>query len=113
MLAPAYRMRDSEEFRHTIRRGSKGATATLVVHAVPRGEPADSSVGFVVSKAVGTAVVRNRVKRRLRHLMRARIDSLAQPVWLVIRARPAAAQASSATLATDLDRGLGEVLSAQ
>ena len=31
-------------------------------------------VGFVVSKAVGNAVVRNRVKRRLRHLARERLD---------------------------------------
>ena len=34
------------------------------------------TAGFVVSKAIGGAVVRNRVKRRLRHLMSARIGSL-------------------------------------
>ncbi|WP_442880629.1 ribonuclease P protein component, partial [Aeromicrobium sp.] len=55
MLARAQRMRTGEDFRHTIRRGAKGVQPTLVTHVVP-GTGGPTSVGFVVSKAVGSAV---------------------------------------------------------
>jgi ribonuclease P protein component len=67
-------------------------------------------VGFVVSKAVGGSVVRNQVKRRLRHLARERLTSLPGSAVLVVRALPPAASASSAELGTDLDRALARVL---
>lgn len=62
--------------------------------------------GLVVSRAVGPAVVRNRVKRRLRHLLRTRLAVLPAGVVLVVRANPAAAAASSARLGEDLDAAL-------
>lgn len=65
--------------------------------------------GFVVSKAVGPAVTRNRVKRRLRHLVAARLDRLPRGCVLVIRALPAAATAASGELARDLDSALGRL----
>ncbi|GAB1688384.1 hypothetical protein KRM28CT15_01870 [Krasilnikovia sp. M28-CT-15] len=69
--------------------------------------PAGSSdfparAGFVVSKAVGNAVVRNRVRRRLRHLVRPRLDALPPGTLMVVRALPSAAAASSQTLDADL-----------
>jgi ribonuclease P protein component len=67
-------------------------------------------VGFIVSKAVGGAVARNQVKRRLRHLARERLTSLPGSAVLVVRALPAAGSASSAELGADLDRALGRVL---
>jgi len=62
--------------------------------------------GFVVSKAVGNAVVRHRVARRLRHLVADRISGLAPGTSLVVRALPPSADASSAELARDLDSAL-------
>jgi ribonuclease P protein component len=63
-----------------------------------------------VSKAVGNAVIRNRVKRRLRHLARERITSLPGSAVLVVRALPASAEASYEALGAELDRALGRVV---
>lgn len=70
-------------------------------------------VGFVVSKAVGGAVVRNRVKRRLRHAMRERVAGLPSAAVLVVRAQPAAAATSYPELLEDLDRCLDRVRAEQ
>ena len=68
-------------------------------------------VGLVVSKAVGNAVVRNQVKRRLRHLAREHVSTLPGSAVLVVRALPAAASAPAAELRADLERCLRRVLS--
>ena len=65
--------------------------------------------GFVVSKAVGNAVVRHRVTRRLRHLVASRLDALPAGAMLVVRALPPAATATSRELGADLDSGLRKV----
>lgn len=66
---------------------------------------------MVVSKAVGNAVVRNRVKRRLRHLARERLAVLPGSAVLVVRALPAAAISSYDELRRDLTHCLDRVLS--
>jgi len=100
-------MRSGEDFRVAIRRGTKNVQPRLVLHVVP-GTGGSTSVGFVVSKAVGSAVDRNRVKRRLRHLMRNRLDVLPVGSRVVVRALPTSCQASSSTLAEDLDAALAK-----
>jgi ribonuclease P protein component len=102
-------MRSSEDFRATVRQGAKGARPTLVAHVVlPTDGDADAetSVGLVVSRSVGSAVARNRVKRRLRHLMRDRLSQVPRGSRVVVRALPAASLASSTSLAGDLDEAL-------
>lgn len=109
-----------------VRRGRRSGRSRLVVHVLrpdqaagrhrdeavpedvantaPTREPTGSTrVGFVVSKAVGTAVVRHRVTRRLRHLVRDRLPALPAGTLVVVRALPAAADASSRELGADLD----------
>lgn len=73
---------------------------TLVLHVRATDVP-PSRAGFIVSKAVGGAVVRNRVKRRLRHLVAERLDTMVRPGDVVVRALPAAASEPS-RLAPDL-----------
>ena len=70
----------------------------------------DDTVGFVVSKAVGNAVTRTLVKRRLRHLVRERLTELPAGALLVVRAQPAAADATYAELRDQLDRCLQRCL---
>jgi ribonuclease P protein component len=62
------------------------------VHVVSRPD-ATCRAGFVVSKAVGGAVTRNRVKRRLRHMLAAQLADQTKGVDVVVRALPAAATA--------------------
>jgi ribonuclease P protein component len=67
-------------------------------------------IGFVVSKAVGNAVVRNRTKRVLRSLMSARTAALPDGVDVVIRVKPDLPGTPTAILAQDLDKLLSKVL---
>ena len=114
MLPAAHRLLDSDAFRLTVRSGRRSGSGTLVVHLDLREPGQPVRVGFVVSKAVGNAVVRNRVKRRLRHLTREHLPALAGlpgSAVLVVRALPASASATSAELDADLRRCLTRVTS--
>ncbi|MEU4232803.1 MULTISPECIES: ribonuclease P protein component [unclassified Nonomuraea] len=109
VLSRQSRMRRGEEFEAAVKRGKRAGRPTLVVHL---GISGDSTplVGFVVSRAVGGAAVRNKVKRRLRHLMRDRLDRLPRGSLLVVRANPPAASARYEHLAAELDLALDRLL---
>lgn len=107
MLPAAHRMRRSADFERTVRQGARAGRNTLVVHLVTRTDPGPGpAVGFVVSKGVGNAVVRNRVKRRLRALTTERLPVLPSDTDLVVRALGPAATADYATLGQELDGAL-------
>lgn len=107
MLPAAHRMRDGDMFRSTIRGGVKAVQADLVIHLSEAATPTDpASVGFVVSKAVGNAVVRNRVKRQLRHAMTLELSSIDPGHHAVIRTFPSAAQRSSQDLHAEIAAGI-------
>ncbi|GCE75301.1 ribonuclease P protein component [Cellulomonas biazotea] len=109
MLPAAHRMRRAADFEQAVRRGARSGRDTLVVHLTTKTDPGPDGpvVGLVVSKAVGTAVRRNLVKRRLRELVRARLDRLPAGSRVVVRALPASSSATYAQLASDLDSALG------
>jgi len=136
-------MRRRREFELVIRRGRRAAGRLLTVHmyvggggvapagVVHDGEAPDDRaraqsvsdvrpgpdalprVGFIVNRAVGGAVVRNRVRRRLREAARARTGRLPAGSLLVIRANPRAADARQRDLAAELDLVLGRLLRRQ
>ena len=112
MLPPRHRLRRSTDFTTAVRRGRRASRPLLTVHLLapdaPGADPA--RVGLVVGKAVGGSVVRSRTSRRLRHLLRDRVDTLPQGCLLVVRAAPPAGSATSAALAVDLDGALGSAL---
>nr|WP_238473712.1 ribonuclease P protein component [Nocardioides cavernaquae] len=104
-----HRLTSGEDFRSATRHGRRAGTRTLVAHLWVPSEELPARVGFVVSKAVGPAVTRNRVKRRLRHLAREQVSSLPGSAVLVIRALPASADASYDELGRDLATALERI----
>ena len=117
MLPGRHRLRTAADFAAVFRGargagGSRSGSHLMVVHAnstdARAGQP--PRVGFVVSKAVGNAVVRNRTKRVLRALVGARIGQLPDGVDVVVRAKPELPGTPTVTLAQDLDRLLAVVL---
>jgi len=95
------RLNTAEDFRRATRRGVRVGRATLVLHVGVAPEREGVRVGLVVSKAVGNAVTRNRVKRRLRHLAGEYVVPSAVGLDVVVRALPRAAS-QPAELAPDL-----------
>ncbi|HWO59957.1 MAG TPA: ribonuclease P protein component [Umezawaea sp.] len=123
MLPAAARLTRSQDFGLVVRRGRRAGRPRLVVHALVQSSGRQTStessarptldmskVGFVVSKAVGNSVVRHRVSRKLRHVVRDRLERLPAGTSLVVRALPASAEASSAELAADFDAALRRLL---
>jgi len=101
VLAAPNRLRASADFADVISHGARVGRPTLVVHA-RRCEETATKVGFVVSRAVGGAVIRNRVKRRLRALARPLVSGEAQQCYhVVVRALPGSV-AQPGRLAEDL-----------
>lgn len=113
MLPAAARIRRRDEFSAAIRGGSRTGRTLLTGHLLIEPGTAPPRVGFVVSRAVGGAVVRNKVRRRLRELVRSRLNSLPAGSLLVVRANPRAATARQSELAAELDLVIDTLLRRQ
>ncbi|GIJ47148.1 ribonuclease P protein component [Virgisporangium aliadipatigenens] len=127
MLAAAHRLRRRADFAATVRGGRRASKGALVVHMLVPGvrhpgddseparpvEPTPPRAGFVVSRAVGGATVRNLVKRRLRHLMRERIAAFPSGTTLVVRALPLASSRTFPQMEKDLDEALARATAAR
>ena len=114
MLPSGHRMRRREEFTSAVRRGDRAGRPCVVLHLQSRdGVDEPARVGFTVGRQVGDAVTRNRVRRRLRHLVRAHLHRLPAGSLLVVRANPMAATARNDELAADLAAALDRLLRRQ
>jgi len=88
----------SSEFERVKREGRirRGKLLTLSMVAVENSGPC--RVGFVTGRRLGSAVVRNRVRRRLREIVRKHQHDLREDFWIVLIARRDAADASYLSL---------------
>jgi ribonuclease P protein component len=109
VLPARYRMTRSTDFGATVNQGVRAVQPDLVVHALRSSDNTRHDgprIGLVVSKAVGSAVQRHRVARRLRHVARTVIDELGPADRVVIRALPSSRLAISARLEQELRTAL-------
>lgn len=108
MLAKRFRLTEARDYQGTVRRGRRLSSDLVIVYFRSSVGNASRRYGFVVSRAVGNAVIRNLVRRRLKSIAlqdaQAAVSSDLPPprVDVVIRALPAAAQADWDTLRADV-----------
>jgi ribonuclease P protein component len=101
MLPGWARLKRAQDFTQVRRQGSRWRKPLLILNILPN-TLSFSRYGFVVSRHVGGAVVRNRVKRRLRAIIYNHITDLTTGFDVVIVAQPATAQAAFAELDAEL-----------
>ncbi|HWH26500.1 MAG TPA: ribonuclease P protein component [Pseudolysinimonas sp.] len=106
MLARANRVVRPDDFRTVVRRGRRTATGLAVYYCIKRDPAQPARFGFIVSRAVGGAVERNRVRRRMRAVARELVDAGATGSDVVVRALPGSAQADWATVSADVHTAL-------
>ena len=89
--------------------GAKAAAVPFVLQAVRRGEDGSARIGFTVSKKVGNAVERNRVRRRLREIVK-RCEALLRPGYdYVLVGRRFALEAPFQDMAAAFDKAVRRI----
>ena len=102
MLPKGNRVVKADDFRAIVRRGRRSTSSIAVYYRLQRGEADPARFGFIVSKAVGGAVERNLLRRRMRAVSRELVDAGASGMDVVVRALPGSAQRGWASLSADM-----------
>ena len=90
----ARRLTRASEFEHVKSKGLVRRGRLLMLSAAVVDNSGPCRIGLITSRRVGSAVVRNRVRRRLREIVRRHQYDLRQDVWIVLIAKREAASAS-------------------
>jgi ribonuclease P protein component len=101
-------LRHREDFTRLSTHGRTRADRLLVLHVLPNTLDHDR-YGISTGKRIGGAVVRNRVRRRVRAILRATPEPGSAGLDVLIVARPASSEASFEELRSALERLLGLV----
>lgn len=104
------RLRSRREFLIVQDTGMKVSADCVLALIKPNGKAGEPSrIGLTVSSKVGNAVVRNRVRRRLRELYRTRRDELPKGLDMVLIARNSAATAEWPVFVRAFERLIAEL----
>ena len=105
------RLSRSRDFDAVYRHGRSVSTRFLVLYAFERGEvEGDARLGLAVPKAVGGAVVRNRIKRQLKEIWRGRLERIPAGRDYVLVVRPGLPEAAETRGHGWLEERVDEVL---
>jgi ribonuclease P protein component len=104
------RLSRSAEFERVYRQGRSTANRHLVLYAFPNPSTQAPRLGLSVSRKVGGAVARNRVKRLLREAFAQHEQELSPGQDLVVVARPPAGELAEREGLAGLDASLGELI---
>ncbi|NUM56933.1 MAG: ribonuclease P protein component [Candidatus Hydrogenedentes bacterium] len=102
------RLTRKRDFETAFKSGRRSVGSAFICY-VARRESQGRKFGFAVSRKVGTAVIRNRVKRYLREFFRTHRAQIDDDTHIVVVARPAAANAGYDQCVREMRRLLGEV----
>jgi ribonuclease P protein component len=105
-----HRLSRSRDFDTVYRQGRSVSTRYLVLYWFPRDDGGEPRVGIAVPKGTGSAVDRNRMKRRLREVWRARLGQVPPARDYVLIVRPPLAAALEGKDAAWLGQRVDEVL---
>jgi ribonuclease P protein component len=101
------------DYRLVVRRGSRCGGSRVITSVLSTDEVRPARFGFIISKQVGGAVVRNTVRRRLKAVCAEASSRIPQGTDVVIRALPASATATFDELRSDVDRCLKRLVREQ
>jgi ribonuclease P protein component len=104
------RLRARRDFLAAAKKGRSSAMPGLILQSINRSDEATPRVGFTATKKLGGAVIRNRVRRRLREAARRVLPAAAKPGHdYVLIGRSATALRPFAELVKDLETALKRV----
>jgi ribonuclease P protein component len=106
VLARPNRLTRGAEYKAVVRRGRRCAAANTVTYVSAGGEDRAARFGFIVSRQVGSAVVRNTVRRRLKAVCAEALPDVRTGSDIVIRALPGAATIEFSALRDEVVRCL-------
>lgn len=102
------RLRKHADFDTVYRNGRRLFSAHLTVFFLPR-DAAGARVGFTVPRALGEAVVRNRIRRRMREAVRLSLSAAGSGVDVVVHPKKSALTADFAALCREVERAFEKV----
>ncbi|MCY8974664.1 ribonuclease P protein component [Bacillus atrophaeus] len=83
------RLKKNEDFQKVFKHGTSMANRQFVLYVLDQPEAGEFRAGLSVSKKIGNAVVRNRVKRLIRQVLQDEKDKLKQKDYIIIARKPA------------------------
>ncbi len=101
-MKKTFRIKKDAEFQEVFKKGKSVANRQFVVYSLKKSEQANYRIGLSVSKKVGNAVVRNRIKRYLRQTFLELTGQLPNDVELIVIARNPAATMSFAEVKSSM-----------
>jgi len=104
---PSLRLRQRAEFDRVYQGGERHSSANMTV--IFLAATGGSRVGFTAGKALGGAVERNRIRRRLREAVRRHLRELKTPAEIVFHPRKSALRADFSQLEAEVMRALATI----